>query len=97
MTARKGERTSRTNERDYPHLVEMPVPPNGFGRTLTAMIDWHLQRGIPSRSGRGHYEEGQHFVRWCFAHAETADAFKAEFRGERVTVRPPRGSFPLVV
>ena len=84
MTTRKGERTSRTNERDFPHLVEMPVPPGGFGRHLDAMHDWYRTRGIESRSGRGRYEEGQHFVRWCFADAATADAFKADFGGDRV-------------
>ncbi len=29
MTRRKGEITGRMNERDYPHLVELPLPPRG--------------------------------------------------------------------
>jgi hypothetical protein len=30
MTRRKGEITARMNERDYPHIVELPLPEGGF-------------------------------------------------------------------
>jgi hypothetical protein len=41
MTRRKGEPTSRTNERDYPYIVEMPLPEGGFGKTLDVMEAFH--------------------------------------------------------
>jgi hypothetical protein len=41
MPRRKGERTSRMNERDFPHIVELPVPEGGFGRTLDAIHSFH--------------------------------------------------------
>jgi len=34
MIRRKSERTSRANERDFPNIVELPAPPNGFGAKL---------------------------------------------------------------
>ena len=30
MTRRKGEITARMNERDFPHIVELELPPGGF-------------------------------------------------------------------
>jgi hypothetical protein len=30
MSRRKGEATSKMNERDFPHIVELPVPRGGF-------------------------------------------------------------------
>ncbi len=32
MTRRKREITGLANEQDFPHLVELAVPPEGFGR-----------------------------------------------------------------
>lgn len=88
MTTRKGERTSRMNERDSPHLVEMPVPSGGLGSRLDAMHDWHRERGIRSYQGHGRYEEPLHYITWCFADAETADAFKEAFGGVRKAAKP---------
>ncbi len=75
------------NERDYPHIVEMPVPESGFGNQLTAMHDWHRERGIESRRGGSTRIELIEYVRWCFADAETADAFSVAFGGERIRNR----------
>jgi hypothetical protein len=53
MTLRKGERTSRANEYDFPHIVELPMPPNGFGKKLDLIHEFHHQRGLDIRCGRG--------------------------------------------
>ena len=37
MTRRKGETTGRINERDYPNIVELPVPSDGFRDQSVAM------------------------------------------------------------
>jgi hypothetical protein len=36
MTRRKGEITARINERNHPHIVELALPPSGFGSRLDA-------------------------------------------------------------
>lgn len=77
------------NERDYPHIVEMPVPDSGFGNRLNAMHDWHRKRGIESRRGVSLRVELIEYVRWCFADAETAEAFATAHGGEFINV--PRG------
>ena len=81
MARYKGRRSSEANERDFPHVVEIPVPLGGLGRRLDAMHEFHAQRGIQSHHGRGRHDEGQDFVRWCFADPTVAAAFAAEFDG----------------
>jgi hypothetical protein len=55
------------NERDYPHIVELAVPEGGFRRTLDALYEWHGERGIESRRGRGQRRDDREYLRWCFA------------------------------
>jgi hypothetical protein len=54
MTQRKGERTTRQNEREYPNIVELPVPPNGFRAKLDLIQEFHRERGLDIRLRRGH-------------------------------------------
>lgn len=89
MARYKGRPSSKAVERDYPHIVEMPVPPMGFGRDLAAMHCWHSVRGLVPRNGQGKRVEDTDIVRWCFATPEAADAFREEFGGERLTASPP--------
>jgi hypothetical protein len=84
MSRRKSEVSSRQNERDFPHLVELPVPLGGFGQRLWQFDAFHRERGIPVRNGRGRQDEGQFFIRYCFADATHADAFHGCFGGERL-------------
>jgi hypothetical protein len=81
VTRRKGERTSRANERDFPNIVELPVPPNGFGAKLDLIHQFHDERGLDSRQGRGQRRDEQDFVRWCFADRVDAEAFATAFGG----------------
>jgi hypothetical protein len=67
MTPRRGQSTGRINERDYPHIVESPVPQGGFGDTSLAIENFHRDLGIEIKLGRGSYDEGQFYVRYCFA------------------------------
>jgi hypothetical protein len=84
MTRRKGETTSRINERDYPNIVELPVPSDGFRDKSVAMIAFHRERGIEMKHGRGRHNEGRFFVRYCFTDPTVADAFRDQFGGERL-------------
>ena len=49
MTRRKREITGLANEQDFPHVVELAVPPEGFGR---GFLDFDAFRGA-SRSAAG--------------------------------------------
>jgi hypothetical protein len=89
ITRRKEEITTRKNERDYPHIVELLLPSGGF--RSNDMLAFHRGRGIEHRRGRGRYGIGQYYVRFCFADPAHADAFREEFGGERLTTAPPRG------
>jgi hypothetical protein len=64
------------------------VPPHGLGNRLNEMHAWHRARGISSFNGQSRYEERNweryEYIKWCFADAETADAFAAEFGGARI-------------
>jgi len=82
MSRRKAERTSRANERDFPNIVELPVPPNGFGAKLDSIHEFHRQRGLEARRGRGQRRNDQEYVRWCFADRADAEAFERFFGGE---------------
>jgi hypothetical protein len=73
-------------ERRYPHIVELMVPLNGFGTKLNLMHDWHSFRGILSQRGSGRYHDGRHYVRWCFADPEDANAFQKQFGGELISL-----------
>jgi len=91
MSRPRGEITSRKNERDNPHIVEMSVPPSGFGAALKAMHDWHKQYAVASKQGVSWRDgAGTDYIRWCFAVPVIADAFVERFGGHRLTAKPSR-------
>jgi hypothetical protein len=47
MSRRKREITGLTNERDFPHLVELAVPPGGFRSAFLEFDAFHRERRIP--------------------------------------------------
>jgi hypothetical protein len=53
MTRRRGETTSRMNERDFPQIVELPVLPGGFRDTSFAIDAFHQEREIEIKRGQG--------------------------------------------
>jgi hypothetical protein len=67
-------------EQDFPHMVEMIVPAGGYGKTLDALYDFHACHGIRAINSTGRRDENNRdYIRWCFADADTAAAFAAEF------------------
>jgi hypothetical protein len=90
MTRRKSEITGLANEQDFPHLVELAVPPEGFGRSFLDFDAFHRERRIPVRRGRSRHEVKQFYIRFCFPDAATSDAFRNRFGGECLTYRGSR-------
>jgi hypothetical protein len=78
MTRRKREIVGLTNERDFPHVVELALPPGGFRNVFLEIDAFHRARRIPVRRGRSRHEAEQFHVRFCFPNAATADAFREQ-------------------
>jgi hypothetical protein len=79
MSREKDKRQAKSIERDFPHVVEIAVPPNGLGGVLIAMYEFHSRHGIEAKRGHGRREYGGNFIRWCFADPVLAAAFAGEF------------------
>jgi len=88
MTHRKREIIGLRNERDFPHLVELPLPPEGFRSIFLEIDSFHRERRIPVRRGRSRHEVKPFYIRFCFSDAATADAFRNRFGGECLTHAP---------
>ena len=90
MTRRKSEFVRLTNERDFPHLVELALPPEGFRDVLLQIDAFHPDRHIPLRRGRSRYGVKPLYIRFCFPDAATADAFRNRFGGKCLTPAPEK-------
>ena len=66
MTRRKREIIGLTNERDFPHLVELALPPGGFRSVFLEIDAFHRERRIPVRRGRSRYDVKPFHIRFCF-------------------------------
>jgi hypothetical protein len=88
MTHRKREIIGLRNERDFPHVVELALPPEGFRSVLLEIDAFHRDRRIPVRRGRNRHEGKQVYIRFCFARTATADAFRNRFGGECLSYAP---------
>jgi hypothetical protein len=96
MTHRKREIIGLRNERDFPHLVELALPPEGFRSVLLEIDAFHRERRIPVRRGRNRHEIEQFHIRFCFPDAATADAFRNRFAGEYLTHAATSSDAPAV-
>jgi len=56
MIRRKRETIGLRNERDFPHLVELALPPGGFRSVFLEIDAFHRERRIPVRRGRSRHE-----------------------------------------
>ena len=66
MTRRKREIVGLTNERDFPHLVELALPPGGFRSVFLEIDTFHRDQRIPVRRGRSRHEAEQFYIRFRF-------------------------------
>jgi hypothetical protein len=74
MTRRKREIAGLANEQDFPHLVELAVPPGGFRSVFLEFDAFHRERRIPVRRGRSRHEADQPPLRMHSAIASVASA-----------------------
>jgi hypothetical protein len=93
MTRRKREITGLVNERDFPHLVELALPPGGFRGAFLEFDAFHQERRIPVRRGRSRHEAEQSYIRFCFPDAATDVMKDLRLRGgwlrtRRLAFRP---------
>jgi hypothetical protein len=80
MSRYKGRASAKAIERDFPYIVEMQVPLGSFGKKLYTMYDWFARHSIKPLTSTGRRDEhSRDYIRWCFADAERANAFAAEF------------------
>ena len=86
MTHRKREIIGLRNERDFPHLVELALPPGPFRSVFLEIDAFHRERRIPVRRGRSRHEVKQVHIRFCFPE----DAFRNRFGGECLTYAPDK-------
>ena len=56
MSRYKGRHRAKIVEQDYPHHVDMVVPPGGLGSWLDKMYDWHRLYGIKPHRGHGSHD-----------------------------------------
>ena len=90
MTRRKREINGLANEQDFPHLVELELPPGGFRSVFLEIDTFHRDRRIPVRRGLSRHEAEQFHIRFCFPDTPTADAFRERFGGELLDPRTGR-------
>jgi hypothetical protein len=84
MTRYKGRTSQKAIEREFPHVVEIAVPPRGLGVQLDAMYQFHRARGIQACIGLGRRDGGRDYLRWYFTRPTAANAFAAEFSGTEI-------------
>ena len=58
--------SAKAVEQDFPHFVEIVVPPGGLGSRLDAMYAFRERQGIRAKRGHGRHDANGSVVRWCF-------------------------------
>ena len=79
MSRYKGRQSAKAVERDFPHFVDIVVPPGGLGTKLDAMYNFHTQYGIQPKRGHGRHDANGSIIRWCFADPAIAKSFATVF------------------
>jgi len=80
MSRYKGQQKAARTELEFPHHVDIVIPPGGLGTRLDAMYEFHTQHGIKPQRGHGKHDADGAVIRWCFADATLAAAFANKFR-----------------
>lgn len=84
MVRRKGERSKREIDRDWPYQVRILIPGTGHPE-VPQMRAWTARHGGTYRAER---QLPHTFSRYCFRTPEAADGFHQAFEGERIDTLP---------
>ena len=79
MSRYKGSQSAKVIEQQFPHIVDVVVPPGGLGPRLNAMYDFHTRHGIQPKRGQWRPGRDGGSITWCFADEALAGAFASEF------------------
>jgi hypothetical protein len=64
--------------REFPHHVELPIPPFGLGKRLDIIAAW-LDTNIGSEwRSHSHLEKGEHTARYMFRSEQDANGLRQE-------------------
>ena len=80
MTRYKGQLKATRTEIEFPHHVDITIPPGGLGTRFDAMYEFHAQHGVKPQRGHGKHDADSAVIRWCFADASLAAAFASKFK-----------------
>ncbi|HTM74790.1 MAG TPA: hypothetical protein VL198_16310 [Pseudolabrys sp.] len=80
MSRYKGQLRASRTEQEFPHHVDIIVPPGGLGTRLDAMYEFHAQHGIKPQRGQGKQDSNGSVIRWCFADGSLAAVFASKFK-----------------
>jgi hypothetical protein len=80
----------RHERRDFPHIVELPLPSGVFRSSQTTCSPSIVSGGSGLLVAADGNDE-QCYVHYCFDDPAHADAFRHQFGGERITSPPRRG------
>ncbi|WP_374303785.1 hypothetical protein [Ferrovibrio sp.] len=85
-------RTIAQLEREFPYIVEVPIPPGGLGRRLDKLEAWLAIRIERKDFGRwGRWRDGRDIAVWAFREPAIASAFQ---RQVSTIVGPPVSDLP---
>ena len=79
MSRHKGQLKASRTEIEYPHYVDIIVPPGGLGRQLDDMYNFHIQNDIKPQRGHGKHNADSAVIRWCYTDAGLAAEFASKF------------------
>jgi hypothetical protein len=76
----------RLIDQAYPFQVDLPLPSGGFRKRMDVMLTFIKDRGLGHTMMPGARKKPPDVSTWKFDTREAADAFAAEFGGQRVDV-----------
>ncbi len=69
--------------RDFPHHVELPIPPFGLGKRLDIIAAWLNTHIGPDWRSHSHLEKGEHTARYMFRSEQDAERFRSALNNDR--------------
>jgi len=65
MSLYKGQQKATRTQKEFPHHVDIIVPPGGLGTRLDAIYDFHVQHNIKPQRNHGKHGADGLVIRGC--------------------------------